>query len=724
MRYLHLLLILGLIHMMAAPRSLGESDSEKQKETLRETLISSTWSWTSIKGTGPGVKISFRPGGTVNINGTGITWHWRVTGPHTVHFTWRNNEEFMDATLDEALWNFVCTDSHHRRSVTGGRIDKPPEQRFRETLIGSTWSWNNEALKNRGNLRINFQPGGIVTAKGNGMTWHWRITGPRTVHFTWITEQDFMDATFDEAMGNFVCTDQFHNRSVSGGRIDNSPEQFNRAAAAFEKKLLRTRWTWPGPNGSSERLFLQQGGIAVDPDHWVGHWEIKDAETRTVLIRAPFGRDSGGATREAILIFDEGLTKWSAPGADELRIGGMADGSNRVETLATDFLDITNLILSPIDQKLPGDLRNDIIRLKEGLKDEASNAPQASPVAYQAGEHLCDLLVLNLEQRDAYFRRFRASMGNITYVDPVGPWEMGWTQSTLVARKAIENQYALFRNGVRQAPLMRAPRATPAPAPTQVVKLETPKPALVSPSTGAGDLKKATKDNPLVNSLGMKFVPVADTKVLFSVWDTRVQDYAEYASARGITPKQADFAQESTHPVVNVSWEDAQAFCAWLGMRDGRTYRLPTDSEWSIAVGLGVEKGATPKEKSMNGSSDIFPYGRQWPPPPGAGNYADQTAKRMHSGLRYIDDYDDGYAFTSPVGTFSANGFGLYDMGGNVWQWCEDYYDETREFRLTRGACWAGNDPSRLCSSARRNEHPGRHSTLIGFRCVLELPGG
>ena len=129
-----------------------------------------------------------------------------------------------------------------------------------------------------------------------------------------------------------------------------------------------------------------------------------------------------------------------------------------------------------------------------------------------------------------------------------------------------------------------------------------------------------------VNSLGMKFVPVAGTKVLFSVWETRVQDYGVFAKEAGRKLHRPSIPQEPPHPVVQVSWEDAVAFCTWLSKKEGRTYRLPTDAEWSVAVGLGVEKGSTPHEKALKVAG--YPWGDAWPPPRGAGNYSPDLGKR------------------------------------------------------------------------------------------------
>ncbi|MEY2881683.1 MAG: Serine/threonine-protein kinase pkn1, partial [Verrucomicrobiota bacterium] len=192
----------------------------------------------------------------------------------------------------------------------------------------------------------------------------------------------------------------------------------------------------------------------------------------------------------------------------------------------------------------------------------------------------------------------------------------------------------------------------------------------------------ATKDNPFINGLGMKFVPVAGTEVLFSVWDVRVQDYEKFATATKREWPKPSFAQGPTHPAVNVSHEDAQAFCAWLTAQEraaGRltpqqSYRLPQDWEWSVAVGLNEPRAGSPQSK-REGVKGVYPWGTQFPPPRGAGNYADDTAKKKNPIWTTIVGYDDGFADTSPVDSFAAKKFGLHDMGGNVWQWCEDFFD-------------------------------------------------
>ena len=231
--------------------------------------------------------------------------------------------------------------------------------------------------------------------------------------------------------------------------------------------------------------------------------------------------------------------------------------------------------------------------------------------------------------------------------------------------------------------------------------------------------------NAFVNTLGMPFVPVPGAKVQFCIWETRVKDYVVFAADNaGVEEKwkSPGYPQTDTHPVVKVNWNDAQAFCTWLTkkeMKSGKLkveqqYRLPTDAEWSVAVGLGKETGNSPREKDIEGAPPFekkveienrYPWGNEWPPPKGAGNYHEDQAV-------------DSYKYTSPVGSFVANRHDLHDMGGNVREWCEDWYDLDIN-RVMRGACFIDGGLQFLLSSCRYAAAPDRHGSNVGFRCVL-----
>jgi formylglycine-generating enzyme required for sulfatase activity len=86
-----------------------------------------------------------------------------------------------------------------------------------------------------------------------------------------------------------------------------------------------------------------------------------------------------------------------------------------------------------------------------------------------------------------------------------------------------------------------------------------------------------------------------------------------------------------------------------------------------------------------------------------------------------LSGYHDGFAETSPVGSFAANPLGLFDMGGNVWQWCDDWYDKEQKDRVLRGASYVGADRGALVSSFRAHNAPRARYADNGFRCVLAV---
>ena len=250
------------------------------------------------------------------------------------------------------------------------------------------------------------------------------------------------------------------------------------------------------------------------------------------------------------------------------------------------------------------------------------------------------------------------------------------------------------------------------------------------------------------NTIGMKFVPVGD--LLMGIWDTRIRDFAQFVRETGYQPTgpmesilngeqgqhgktwdNPGFSQTGDHPVVGVSWKDAMEFCSWLTqkeqgtglLQEGQFYRLPTDMEWSQAAGLAQEEGETPEDRSSKGA-EVFPWGKNWPPPAGAGNYAGAEMKGADwpPNWRWIQGYSDPFTRTSPVGSFKPNLFGIYDLSGDVWQWCMDKFSRNGDTRVLRGGSWANADPGLLRLSRRIDDIVDSRTDCYGFRCVLQTP--
>jgi formylglycine-generating enzyme len=192
------------------------------------------------------------------------------------------------------------------------------------------------------------------------------------------------------------------------------------------------------------------------------------------------------------------------------------------------------------------------------------------------------------------------------------------------------------------------------------------------------------------------------------------------------------FAQTDAHPVVNVTWHDAQALARWLSQQEGRRYRLPTEAEWEHACRAGsstqFHTGDAPA--SLQGAANVFDRDAAvyWP------LWREQALP-----------LNDGFAFTAPVGQFAPNAFGLHDMHGNVWEWTADFHaDDTYALRakasgqpggqvtlnptgpaegsvrVRRGGSWHTWPLYARCSYRNWNTATTRY-TLVGIRLVMDV---
>ena len=179
-----------------------------------------------------------------------------------------------------------------------------------------------------------------------------------------------------------------------------------------------------------------------------------------------------------------------------------------------------------------------------------------------------------------------------------------------------------------------------------------------------------------------------------------VAQYAEFVKETGRKHDEPTFRQTGDHPVVNVNWDDALAFCQWFSMKIDKTVMLPTEAQWEYACRARSKTRFSFGDKNTN----LGDY--SW--------YVDNSAKMTH-----------------PVGKKKSNAWGLYDMHGNAWQWCSDYFgpyileDKTDpmgpkegNIRAARGGSWIAEPPA--CRSAFRcSGFPQKRDGAFGFRVVV-----
>lgn len=185
---------------------------------------------------------------------------------------------------------------------------------------------------------------------------------------------------------------------------------------------------------------------------------------------------------------------------------------------------------------------------------------------------------------------------------------------------------------------------------------------------------------------------------------------SEWVYTKGINWKTPNYQQESKHPVVCVSWQDSVEYIKWLNSKTNGNYRLPTEEEWEYVA----KAGTSTRWSFGNDKKKLKKYA----------NIADQLTN-----YPWKERWSDGYKYTAPVGSYKKNKWGIYDMYGNVWEWCDANYTEnyTKQSvntdinkKVFRGASFI-NFPKSTRSANRFADIPSSRYNVIGFRLARTI---
>jgi sulfatase modifying factor 1 len=197
-----------------------------------------------------------------------------------------------------------------------------------------------------------------------------------------------------------------------------------------------------------------------------------------------------------------------------------------------------------------------------------------------------------------------------------------------------------------------------------------------------------------------------------------------YERALGYTWRSPGYQQDGRHPVVCVSADDGEAFAAWLSKKTGKSYALPNEAQYEYALRAGTTTsffwGANERD------ARACEYSNQPDLEQG------RAMGNVPMGPAYRFQCSDGYAWTSPVGSFKPNPWGLYDMQGNIWEWAADCWNENFKGAPTDGSTWTtgdcdarssrggsfGNAAHSAYAGVRAPRHAGYNGHSWGFRVV------
>ena len=259
------------------------------------------------------------------------------------------------------------------------------------------------------------------------------------------------------------------------------------------------------------------------------------------------------------------------------------------------------------------------------------------------------------------------------------------------------------------------------PAPPQAVPEDEPpeeppeEPVEVEESIARPELPvvPASPGQTLGVSLGLgeklEFVWVVSLQMWVGKYEVTNGQYRRFRPSHDSRFREEFSLNRSDQPVVFVTWNDTREYCDWLNaafydrVPRGLKFRIPTEAEWVASAKCGDDR--------------VYPWGNRWPPR--YGNFSDLTARKRLVEWRGIRRYEDDSVVTCSVDKSGVNEWGIYGLAGNVWEWCEDWYDASHRYKVRHGGSWDFDEQPNLRIDARGFDRANARDDTVGFRLVL-----
>lgn len=217
---------------------------------------------------------------------------------------------------------------------------------------------------------------------------------------------------------------------------------------------------------------------------------------------------------------------------------------------------------------------------------------------------------------------------------------------------------------------------------------------------------------PLIISLGsnvdMLFEWIPSLNIWFGKYEVTNEQYKRFKSSHSSMFREEFNLDDKHQPVVFVNWQQANIYCKWLTrnfssyLPEGFEFRLPSEKEWTTTAQCGENR--------------IYPWGNSMPPK--YGNYSDSSLKTQIADWQGINNYTDGHIVTCNVADSGSNEWGVFGLAGNVWEWCNDWYDNSYSYKVLHGGSWDYDEEPMIRINARGFDRPDTRDDTIGFRVV------